>query len=189
MKEIVLKKEFKPKDVQRMRNIISKKAGDKTQLLSGWEKKIQDYKEGDTWEDNSKQWTIKNGIKQTVTKLDRLKSMSIIPLCCPNCKKPMKLHDLNKKMYAIHKICFDCVIDMEAEIKKQGNWQAYVSNQRNLNKTANLEDFERFLESWMLQKDSFVSEGGDVESWSGGDKTTIYKEVKEWIEEQKSLDL
>ncbi len=78
---------------------------------------------------------------------------------------------------------------MESEIKKQGNWQAYVSNQRNLNKTANLEDFERFLESWMLQKDSFVSEGGDVESWSGGDKTTIYKEVKEWIEEQKSLDL
>jgi hypothetical protein len=66
MKETVLKKEFSKKDVQRMRNIISNKSGDRTQLLVGWEKYIPDRSEGDVWEEDGRSWTILNGIKQTV---------------------------------------------------------------------------------------------------------------------------
>jgi hypothetical protein len=189
MKETVLKKEFSKKDVQRMRNIITKRTGDKTQVLAGWEKKIEEHKEGDVWEENGRSWTISNGIKQTVTKLDRFKQMVVLPLCCPKCSKPMRIDELNKKMYAIHQICFDCVIDMEAEIKKEGKWDEYVSNQRNANKNAQLDDLERQIESWLNQKDSFVSESGEVESWSEGDKTKMYEEVKQWIEEQKQVTL
>jgi hypothetical protein len=189
MKEGVLKKEFKKKDVQRMRNIISKKAGDKTQTLAGWEKKQIDHVEGDVWEESGKQWTLLNGIKQTVTKMDEIKRLVVLPICCPKCKKAMKLHDLNKKMYGIHSMCFDCVIDTEAEIKKAGKWEDYVNVQMNANKEARLEDFEQMVDVWLTEKDSYVSEDGDVEKWNGGDKSKMYKEIKEWIKEQKEIKI
>jgi len=189
MKENVLKKEFSKKDVQRMRNIITKRTGDKTQVLAGWEKKDQDHIEGDVWEEHGRKWTILNGIKQTVTKLDDLKKLVVMPLCCPKCNKPMRLDELNKKMYGIHKICFECVIDMEAEIKKQGKWEEYVSQQQNANKNAQLDDLEKRVEAWLNQRDSFVSESGEVESWSEGDKSKMYEEVKQWISQQKEVKL
>jgi len=101
----------------------------------------------------------------------------------------MRVDDLNKKMYGIHKICFECVIDMEAEIKRQGKWKEYVSQQQNANKNAQLDDLEKRVEAWLNQKDSFISESGEVESWSEGDKTKMYEEVKQWILEQKQVTL
>ena len=122
MSESNLRKEFSKRDVQRMRNIITGNAGGSTGVQVGYSKQSQDYTEGDIWEENGKQWTIKNGIKQTVTKFDRLKKMFIIPIACPECSKPMKNDDINKKMWSIHHKCFDCVLEMEAKIKLEGKW-------------------------------------------------------------------
>ena len=177
-KESTLKKEFKKSDVQRMRNIITGKSGDRTQVMAGWDKHKVDHKEGDTWEDGGKKWTIKNGIKQSITKLDKFKHLISLPLTCPNCKEPMKSDDLNKKMYSIHKMCLDCVIDMEAKIKIEGKFEEYQKNILNSNKNASLEEFEQALESWLLDNDTFVSEAGDIESWQGGDKKKMYEEIK-----------
>ena len=80
-----LKKEFSRRDVQRMRNIITGNAGDRTQIQTGYEKKDQVHKEGDVWQQDGKTWTIKNGIKQTVTKLDAIKKMVLMPFACPEC--------------------------------------------------------------------------------------------------------
>jgi hypothetical protein len=185
-----LKKEFSKRDVQRMRNLISGKSGEKTAVLSGWESKIEDHKEGDVWQDHEgKTWTIKNGIKQTVTKLDRIKSLAILPISCPVCKKHMKADDLNKKMYSIHRMCLDCVLEMENKIKLEGKWDEYARNVMNSNKNASLEDFERAVEAWMGEKDTFVSEAGEIESWNGGDKKKIYEEIKAKMEELKKLDI
>ena len=184
-----LKKEFVPRDVQRMRNILTGQTGDRTQIQAGWDKNTQTYKEGDIWEDNGRKWTIKNGIKQTVTKLDEIKKLVILPFSCPNCGKLMKVDEYNKKMWAIHQKCFDCVIKMESEIKREGRWDEYCANIMNLNKNAELDDLERALEQWVTEKDSFVSEAGEVEKWSGGDKKDIYKQVKEEIAELKKRDI
>ena len=51
-KESNLKKEFAPKDVQRMRNLLTGKAGEKTGIQSGYEKSRQNHIEGDVWEEN-----------------------------------------------------------------------------------------------------------------------------------------
>ena len=177
-KESTLKKEFKKSDVQRMRNIITGKTGDKTQVLGGWENKIEEHKEGDTWEEGGKKWTIKNGVKQSITKLDKFKHLISMPLTCPSCNKPMKADDLNKKMYSIHKTCLNCVIDMEAKIKLEGKWDNYAKNIMNSNKNASLEEFEQALDSWLEEKDTFVTEQGDIESWQGGNKTELYKQLK-----------
>jgi hypothetical protein len=187
--ENTLKKEFSKRDVQRMRNILTDKAGDKTQIQAGWEVNTQKHTEGDVWEDNGKKWTIKNGIKQTVTKLDEIKKLIVLPLSCPNCGGLMKIDQYNKKMWAIHGKCFDCVIKMESEIKRQGKWAEYESNIMNRNKNAELDDLEQALEQWVTERDSFVSEAGEVERWGGGDKTDIYKQVKESIAELKKRDI
>jgi hypothetical protein len=188
-KDSTLKKEFKKSDVQRMRNIITGKTGDRTQILGGWENKIEEHKEGDTWEEDEKKWTIKNGIKQSITKLDKFKHLVSLPLTCPSCKKPMKADELNKKMYSIHKMCLNCVIDMEAKLKLEGKYQQYEKDILNMNKNASLEEFEMALDSWLEEKDTFVTEQGDIESWQGGDKTQIYQELKKKIEEFRKTDI
>ena len=188
-KESTLKKEFKKSDVQRMRNLITGKSGDRTQILGGWENKTEEHKEGDTWEEGGKKWTIKNGVKQSITKLDKFKHLISMPLTCPSCTKPMKADDINKKMYSIHKMCLDCVIDMEAKIKLEGKWDDYAKNIMNSNKNASLEEFENALDSWLEDKDTFVTEQGDIESWQGGDKTELYKQLKEKISELREKDI
>jgi hypothetical protein len=187
--ENTLKKEFNPRDVQRMRNIITGKTGERTQIQTGWEKNNQDYKEGDVWEENNKTWTIKNGIKMTVTKLDKVKELVLMPLSCPECGNVMKINDLNKKMWGIHKKCFDCVIKMETEIKRQGKWDEYCAGIMNRNKNAELDDLEAALEQWVDEEDSFVSEQGEVEKWGGGDKKAIYKQVKAELVELRKRDI
>lgn len=187
--ENTLKKEFKPRDVQRMRNIIGGRAGDRTQIQSGWEKNSQDHKEGDMWEENGKAWTIKNGIKMSVTKFDKIKDLVLMPLCCPECNNLMKINEYNKKMWGIHKKCFDCVVKMESEIKRLGKWEEYCANIMNRNKNAELDDLEIALEQWVDEQDSFVSEQGEVEKWGGGDKKAIYKQVKNEIVELRKLDI
>ena len=57
-----------------------------------FQKKTKDHKEGDIWVENRKTWTIKNGIKQTISKLDKIKKQIFTPLCCPKCSKVMKHH-------------------------------------------------------------------------------------------------
>jgi hypothetical protein len=184
-----LKKEFNPRDVQRMRNIITGQAGNKTQIQTGYERNQEVHKEGDIWEENGKKWTILRGIKQTVTKLDEIKKLVVLPLSCPTCGKLMKVDEYNKKMWAIHQMCFDCVIKMESEIKRQGKWEEYSGNIMNRNKNAELDDLEQALEQWVGERDSYVSESGEIEKWGGGDKADVYKQVKEEITKLKERDI
>ena len=88
----MLKKEFKRKDVERMRNLITGNAGSSSETQIGYKKKRIEYKEGDVWTENKKTWTIKDGIKQTVSKLDKIKKEVFVPLFCPECSKVMKHH-------------------------------------------------------------------------------------------------
>ena len=52
-------------------------------MLIGYSKKQEFHGEGDVWEEDGRQWTIKNGIKQNVTKLDKAKKEVTLPLFCP----------------------------------------------------------------------------------------------------------
>ena len=97
----VLKKEFKKSDVERVRNLVKKDFTSSTKQQTGYKKSYKKYNEGDIWEEDGRKWTIKNGIRQNITKLDQAKKSLRIPLRCPKCGGSMK-HWLNKKMYKIH---------------------------------------------------------------------------------------
>jgi hypothetical protein len=186
MSENNLKKEFSKREVQRMRNLITGKTGDRTQVQAGYEKNKYDHKEGDVWEESGKQWTIKTGIKQTMTKLDTFKKLVVLPICCPECNKHMKSNDLNKKMYSIHGKCLDCVIDMESKLKLENRYDDYAKSILNNNHNTYLEDVESALEAWYNENESYVTEAGEIEAWKGGNKKDIYDQVKRQLDKIKS---
>ena len=174
-KESLLKKEFKESDVQRIRNIVNKDFTSSTKVQTGYRKSKKRYKEGDIWEEGGKQWTIKEGIKQNITKLDHAKKALRMPLCCPKCGGPLE-HWMSKKMYKIHGFCFDpCTVEFEAELRKAGLFKEYERKMI----TGNIKEFVNDIESWVLNsindKNSFVTEAGDVEDWGGMSKNSKEK--------------
>lgn len=182
----MLKKEFKRKDVERARKLIQGKGNESSELQVGYTPKVEDHKEGDIWEEGGKSWTIKNGIKQTATKLDKVKKEALLPIFCPNCGTIMnKRNDV--KMYKIHKKCFDCVIDMEAKLKNEGKFEEYEREIIANNAKDYTEHFESFLmEALNTSNAQYVSERGEVERWKGGlDKNSLEQEIKESLSQFK----
>jgi len=178
----MLKKEFKKKDVQRARNLITGKTGASTGTQIGYNKKTEDYKEGDVWTEGRKTWTIKNGIKQTVSKLDVIKKEVFMPLSCPCCGKIMKKR-LDKPNYKIHKKCFDCVIEFEGKLKHvPGRYEKYLKELELKNKLTSLDEIESYLlDAINTSNSGFVSEDGVIEKWKGGvDSKKWTKDIKEY---------
>ena len=52
------------------------------------------------------------------------KHLNSYPNCQKDCCKTSYNH-LDKKMQTIHGMCYDCVIDMEHELRKQGKYEEY----------------------------------------------------------------
>ncbi|MDB4232353.1 hypothetical protein N9795_01465 [Candidatus Pelagibacter sp.] len=186
-----LNKEFSERDLQRMRNIISKKTADGTRIQAGYSKNKIDHTEGDTWEENGKTWTIHNGIKQTITKHDALKAMVEFPLIYPCCSKAMKDIPLNRKMYSIHSKCFDCVIEMEHKLRISGEYEAYERNMLNSNKNSTIDDAEQMFDEYFVsKKNTYVTEAGDIEKWDGGRIDPEYiKMIKANIKRLRELEI
>jgi hypothetical protein len=186
MKDNVLKKEFQEKDVNRIRNIVNKKYGDKTQLSVGYQTKKQDHKEGDVWEENDKQWTIKNGIKQTYTKLDSLKKELLYPLLCPKCNRPMKTR-YDKEMFNSYRTCFTCVIELETKLRASGKYDEYIKALRIKNILSFADDYKAAMMEF-IENDgmSFITEQGDIEKWDSKlNKEQAIKNIEDTIQALK----
>ena len=175
----MLKKEFKRKDVNRARNLIMGKTNASTGTQIGYKKEIKDYKEGDIWTEGRKTWTIKNGIKQTVSKLDKLKKEVFMPLSCPCCNKVMKKR-LDKPNYRIHKKCHDCVIEFESKLRYTGKYEDYRKKLIAKNSLNIVDEMESYLLDAINSSNSgYVSEDGVIERWVGGiDKKEYTEKVK-----------
>ena len=188
-KESLLKKEFTSKDVNRARNLVNKDFSAKTVDGIGYSKAQVAYKEGDIWEESGRTWTIKNGLRQNITKLDAAKKALQVPLTCPKCGGPMK-HHLAKKMYKIHGFCFDpCTVEYEAELRKVGLYESYEKNMMQ----GSMKAFARDVEQWVLEGlesvNTFVTEQGDVEDWDNNNskfKQQITTNLQEYLKHLKS---
>ena len=182
----MLKKEFKRKDVDRARNLLMGKSGASSETQVGYNKKRVDYKEGDVWVENKKTWTIKDGIKQTISKLDAIKKEVFMPLCCPKCCKVMKKR-LDKPNYKVHKTCFDCVVEFEHKLRIRGEYDDYIKNLKLKNRLTEIDEMENmFLELANQSNDGFVSEHGEIERWKGGiDKEKISSDITKAAQEAR----
>jgi hypothetical protein len=187
-KENVLKKEFKQKDVQRLRNLLTKKYGDKTTVGIGYTKQQDFHKEGDIWEEDGRKWTIKNGVKQNITKMDEAKKAHVMPLFCPSCNQMMKTHR-DKNYYTIHKKCLNCVVNFETELRRIGAWEEYQNKIHNSEIDGFINEFKSWVEDSLTESNQgFISEDGHVERWLGGaDKNRVLGELDKTIEYLSSL--
>lgn len=187
MSESLLKKEFKQSDVQRVRNLVNKDFTAKTKSQTGYQKSYKRYKEGEVWEESGKTWTIKNGLKQNITKLDAAKKAVRIPLSCPKCGGPMK-HHLAKKMFKIHGFCFDpCTVEMEADLRKTGLYEAYEKRLMQGNIKSFASDIEQWVDDFVTAESTFVTEQGDVEDWKSNNdiKKRILGNLKTYLSHLK----
>ena len=183
-KDSLLKKEFKESDVQRVRNLVNKDFSSSTKSQIGYQKSSKKYVEGDVWEESGKTWTIKKGVKQNVTKLDGAKKALRMPLACPKCKGSMK-HHLAKKMYRIHGFCFDCTIEYEAQLRKAGLYEEYEKNLLQGNIKVFLNNIEAYTLSLLDNKNTFVTEHGDIEDWNNNNtayKEKLLKNLKQYVD-------
>jgi hypothetical protein len=181
MGESLLKKEFKSRDVNRARNLVNKDFSAKTVDGVGYQKAHEVHNEGDIWEESGRTWTIKDGLKQNITKLDAAKKALQTPLTCPKCGGTMNYH-LSQKMYKIHKMCFDCVINYEAELRKAGLYDAYEKAMIQGSLRAFLVDVEQYILDSINSVDTFVTEQGDIEDWKGN-KTKTDNELSEHLKD------
>jgi hypothetical protein len=184
MSDSALKKEFKPSDVQRIRNLVNKDFTSKTKYQSGYTTKSSRHKEGDIWEENGKTWTIKNGLKQNITKLDKAKELAKIPFACPKCKQAMK-HRFDKKTYKIHGFCFDCTINYEAQLRKAGLYEKYEASMINGSIDAFAKDLTAWVNDYVSYKPTYVTEHGDVEDWNSNSSiqnNKVLESLKEFLD-------
>lgn len=183
MNESALKKEFNRSDVERIRNLVNKDFTSGTKSQSGYKKTSKRYKEGDVWEEGGKQWTIKNGLRQNITKLDTAKKAAQVPLKCPKCSGSMSYH-LSKKIYKINKMCFDCFIDYEAELRRNGLYEDYLMHARKGNLKYFIKELEEKFAEALEYDDTFVTEQGDIESWNTNksvNQNQMTEKFKEYI--------
>jgi len=187
MDENVLKKEFGKKDVTRLRNLMTGKQDSKTGQSIGYNKKQTFHKEGDIWEVNGKTWTIKDGIKENVTKLDKFKKAAV-PLFCPSCKQVMD-KQLDSFYYKSYGTCMDCRTKFETKLKLEGKWEHHTNQTYNKEIDKYIEEYKSFMENALSKKNnSFITEAGDIEKWVGGiDKNRAKQAMKETIEYLENL--
>jgi len=183
----MLKKDFKSADVQRLRNLVTGKQSERSTAGVGYSKKQETHDEGDVWEENGRTWTIKNGIKQNVTKLDKAKKEVTLPLFCPCCDQLMKNKN-DKLFYIQYKRCFNCQVDFETDIRKHGLWEEYEKNIINSDVDSLIQDYNVWIDEIVNNSnESFITENGDVERWVGSSKKKLLESKEETIKYLQSL--
>jgi hypothetical protein len=91
----------------------------------------------------------------------------------PNCQKETCTcsipNHLDKKMQTIHGMCYDCVIDMEHELRKQGKYEEYEQKKIQDNAEAWLkraeEDVKALKIAYTEQQQYVTNSDGLMETW------------------------
>ena len=177
------KKEFGKKDVTRLRNLMTGKHSNKNGQSVGYSKKEEFYKEGDVWEQDGRKWTIKDGLRQNITKMDKAKKAYLKPLMCPKCDKIMN-KGADPGYYNQFGHCFLCFKKFETYMKATGLWDDFERKTVNGNIDGFIKWYKDLVnESLDASNAGFVAENGDVESWNGGlDKARVIEALDETIE-------
>ena len=142
-------------------------------------KKNERHVVGDTWEESDSvgnKFIIeqRDGFRIKKTKNSKIfqelrDDLRSFPACRKETCTCAGTHPIDKKMQIIHKMCFDCVIDMEHEMKKAGTYEEYEQNKIRENALAWLAAAERdvaMLKQTYTQAAEFVTNSdGALETW------------------------
>ena len=184
----MLKKEFKKHDVERLRNLIKGKSSSRTTQGVGYKKSSsEDHEEGDIWEENGRTWTIKDGIKENITKLDKFKKVTV-PLFCPKCKNVMD-KQLDANYFKSYGECLNCRTKFETKLKIEGKWEDYVINTHNSEIDLLIKEYKNFFKEKLAESTKgYITEAGEIEQWLGSiDKDKAEESLNNTIKSLEGL--
>lgn len=154
-------------------------------LVFGWRPQQVERQEGEVWEDvDGKKWTRKNGINQSITKLDGFKT----PWWCPKCGTPLNGHHLKAYKKAGH--CHECMLKEEMELRQSGKWVDVIIEKGRQNHMAALRDRIQQLQDahdFMTQPEFLHADNEKIlmiEKWDM-DLDTVKKDLMEEITKLK----
>ena len=87
----------------------------------------------------------------------------------------------------MYKRCFNCQVDFEAEIRKQGLWEEYEKNIINSDIDSLIQEFMIWSDETLNENDSFITEAGEVENWVGNGKKMLLQNREDTIKYLQSL--
>lgn len=87
----------------------------------------------------------------------------------------------------MYKRCFNCQVDFESEIKKQGLWEEYEKNIINSDIDSVVKEFMIWSDEIINEDESYITENGDVESWIGKGKEVLLQNRDETIKYLQNL--
>lgn len=181
MADSLLQKDFRESDIRRFRNLVNNNYGAATKDQVGYEviTSQEEHVEGDVWQEGGKTWTIEDGVKISVSKLQSARSFLKVPILCPRCGKPMNKR-LDKKMYPIHGVCFDCVTVFEDDLKRAGLYKQYEQQMINNNISSFVKDLKDRITAMKNDTDvKITTDEGTVEHW-GKASTMLVDGLEEW---------
>ena len=139
-------------------------------------KKNEKRNVGDVWDEeiNGIMYTIeqKNGFRVKKPKNSVMSEVREYLNSYPNCQKECcktSYNHLDKKMQKIHGMCYDCVIDMEHNLKKQGKYEEYERKKITENALAWLkraeQDVEHLKQVYTEDYTTVAGADGQLETW------------------------
>ena len=161
-----------------------------SKLTFGWTPKEVQRQEGDVWTDHEgKKWTKKNGLIQSISKLDGFKT----PWWCPKCGTPLNGHHLRAYKKAGH--CHECMLKEEMELKISGRWVEVVTEKGRQSHISWVKDRIQELQDYHdnISQPEFIHADNEkilmVEKWNV-DLDTVKKDLTEEIVKlKKHLEL
>ena len=94
----------------------------------------------------------------------------------------------DNQFYKIHRHCFDCHVKFETKLKATGQWDEYQKQIENSEIDGMINNYEIWVNDLLNEtNDGFVTEIGEVESWSKVNREKILKQKEEAIEYLKKL--
>lgn len=130
----------------------------------------QERQVGDVWTDkDGVEWEQRKGYKINKGKFDDLRAeLNSFPNCRKETCTCIKPGRLDYKMRVIHGMCFDCVVDMEHELKLEHKFDDYAKNKVKQNALAWLRDSEQEVEELkvaIMKAPEFVNVDGSINKW------------------------
>jgi hypothetical protein len=122
--------------ISALRKTLEQKANKFDRPVFGWTPPTVERKEGEEWvDDDGKEWTKKNGLIQSVSKLSMFKR----PWFCPQCSKSMS-HRFDDKFYNRTGKCYNCNIEDDTKLVLNGTFEAVHTKRIRANEISWLKD-------------------------------------------------
>jgi len=87
-------------------------------------------------------------------------------------------HHAYKAMYKRFGMCFNCVIKFENGLRAAGKFEEFAKELSKSDNEAWLKDKTAEYYDWLstMDSESYITEAGDVEDWSGGKSKKLLKQ-------------